>query len=221
MKSNVKVKNATKVESFGLKFDSKLEEMAYNVLLKFGVIPKREGLKAIIMDGFYPKVKYYTKDKTNYLINDSKKIKDWTYAPDFVFEYNDRLVILEMKGNKTDVWPYKCKMFRQYLEKQANKDNLVFAVIHTKAQLIELLNILKSEKMDKPTLSKRDFDLCLNKNSSKIFECFVFGDYRFVLECMTDEFEKLKNSIEEQNLNPWENERFVHFDNVLNILKTY
>ena len=66
-----------------------------------------------------------------------------TYTPDFTFNYNGRLIIIEAKGKENDTYPLKRKLFRGLLEGQTN-DNPLFFEIYTQKQLLQAIEIIKS-----------------------------------------------------------------------------
>lgn len=141
---NKKVRNATTTTYKGISFKSKLELMAFKTLEENGIIANYEPLKYHIWQGFKPTAPFYIKDKkTKSLKLDTTKIMDITYTPDLAFNYNGYLVLIEIKPDYcNDVYPYKRKLFRKYLEE--SKENVIFAQIGTKKNLIEFINILKT-----------------------------------------------------------------------------
>ena len=137
-----KVRNATKVEKYGIKFKSILEVMVYKTLLSVGFEPLYEKNKFVIWQGLYPSVPFYDKDATTRMLKlNKKKIIDITYTPDFTFEYNKRLIIIEVKGFENDVFPVKKKLFRKSLEE--THPEALFFEIYTKKQLLQAIEIIK------------------------------------------------------------------------------
>jgi hypothetical protein len=140
---NKKILNATPLEYEGITFKSKLEKMAYQTLRENSLPVKYEPQKFIIWEGFKPTVPFYNKDpKTRMLKLENKKIINITYTPDFIINYNNHLIILELKGLENDLFPMKKKMFRKWLEE--NEPNSMFFEIYTKKQLLQAIEIIKS-----------------------------------------------------------------------------
>lgn len=140
---NKKIKNASPLEYDGISFKSKLEKMAYQTLKESNLPVKYEPQKFIIWEGFEPTVPFYNKDKSTRMLKlEKKKVIGISYTPDFVFEYNGYLVILELKGLENDVFPLKKKMFRKWLEE--NHPKSIFFEIYTKKQLLQAIDTIKS-----------------------------------------------------------------------------
>lgn len=146
---NKKIKNATALTYDNIQFKSKTEVMVYKTLLQLGFNPYYEATKYRIWEGFVPTVPYYTKGKDKNLKPSTKKLIDITYTPDFVFLAPDKktVIIIEVKGFANDVFPIKRKMFRKYLETIKNELNqpVVYFEIYTKKNLLQAINIIKSE----------------------------------------------------------------------------
>ena len=141
-KANKKIRNATLKEFNGIKFKSILEVMVYKTLLSVGFEPLYEKNKFVIWQGLYPSVPFYDKDATTRMLKlNKKKIIDITYTPDFTFEYNKRLIIIEVKGFENDVFPVKKKLFRKSLEE--THPEALFFEIYTKKQLLQAIEIIK------------------------------------------------------------------------------
>lgn len=150
---NRKIKNATPKEYNGIKFKSLAEVMVYKTLLQQGFNPQYESETFHIWEGFIPnKVPFYTRNTFNRknknievisdtTVKDNRPLQDITYTPDFIFYYNSIKVIVEVKGLQNDVFPYKFKMFRKYLERQ-NEPYMLWEIF-TKKQLLECINLLK------------------------------------------------------------------------------
>lgn len=143
---NKKVKNATIVEYNGIYFKSKLELAVYKELVQAGFEPKYEQRTFILWRGFRPTIPFYTrkekKAKSEVILNMSK-LRDMTYTPDFTFNYNGRLIIIEVKGKENDTYPIKRKLFRQALEDFPYEHPLFFEVF-SKDQLLKAIKIIKS-----------------------------------------------------------------------------
>lgn len=142
---NKKIKNASPLEFDGIFFKSKLEKMAYQTLRDNNLPVEYESRKFIIWEGFKPTVPFYNKDsKTRMLKLEDKKLIDCSYTPDFTFEYNGYLIVLELKGFENNVFPLKKKMFRKWLEEHRPKS--IFFEIYTKRQLLQAIDTIKALK---------------------------------------------------------------------------
>ena len=143
MAENKKIKNASPLEYDGISFKSKLEKMVYQTLRENNLPVEYEPRKFIIWEGFKPTVPFYNKDKsTRMLKQDSKKLINVSYTPDFVFKHNNHLVIIEAKGMENDLFPMKKKMFRKWLED--NEPKSIYFEIYTKKQLLQAIDIIKN-----------------------------------------------------------------------------
>ena len=140
---NKKIINASPLEYDGIFFKSKLEKMAYQTLKEQGFPVLYEPKKFIIWEGFRPNIPFYNKDaSTRMLKMDSKKVIDISYTPDLMFEYNNHLIIIEMKGFENNTYPLKKKIFRKWLE--SNYPNSIYFEIFTKKQLLQAIDIIKN-----------------------------------------------------------------------------
>lgn len=139
---NKKIKNASPLEYDDISFKSKLEKMIYQTLKEQGFPVKYEPYRFIIWDGFRPTVPFYNKDKATRMLKlENKKIISITYTPDFVFEHNGFLVIIEAKGMENDRFYLKKKIFRKWLED--NHPKSIYFEIYTKKQLLQAIDIIR------------------------------------------------------------------------------
>lgn len=142
-KSNKKVLNAQPLTYKGIKFKSRLEVLVYTELIKAGFKPQYEPKTYVLWEGFKPTVPFYDVDKdTKSLKLNEKKIIDIKYTPDFRFEYKGLNIYVEAKGKENDVYYIKKKLFRNYLEK--HEKNSMYFEVHTKKQIQQAIDILKS-----------------------------------------------------------------------------
>ena len=153
---NRKVKNATQKTYNGIKFKSLSEIIVYKTLSSEGFDPKYEEKTFVIWDGFIPHIPFYTKNdfkRKNHnievisekLVRDNRPLSSITYTPDFIFNYNDKTIIVEVKGFENDVYPYKMKLFRRMLELEGNDSNYEIWEIFSKSQLLNCIELLKSD----------------------------------------------------------------------------
>lgn len=139
---NSKILNATPTKFNGIEFRSKLEVNIYKALLVAGFKPDYEKLKFTVWEGYKPTVPFYTKNKqTRDLELEDTKIRGITYTPDFTFRYKDYLVIIEVKGKENDVYPYKRKLFRKWLETCNSKS--IFFEVYSKKNIETAIKIIK------------------------------------------------------------------------------
>lgn len=142
MAENKKIKNARESVFNGITFKSKLEESFYKTLKAANLDPNYELMKFILIDGFRPTVPFYNRSKSKVFRLDMSKVRDITYTPDFTLLYNDTLFIIEAKGIENDTYPLKKKLFRRLLESM--KVPCVYFEVHTKRELLEVIDIIKS-----------------------------------------------------------------------------
>lgn len=141
---NKKIKNATKVQYNNILFNSKIELMVYKTLVENGFFPEYEPHKFTVFEGYKPTVPFYTINKnTKELSLNSVKQIAITYTPDFILRYKKWTIIIEVKGKMNDVYPYKRKMFRKFLEDNT-KGNVLFFEVYTKKNVLQMIEIIKS-----------------------------------------------------------------------------
>ena len=154
MPENKKIINAEARTYDGINFKSHLEVMVYKTLKELGFNPQYEPTTYTIFEGFATTVPFLTKNTLKrknfryevlspFTVVVRKPIPSITYTPDFYFEYGGKKIIVEAKGVPNDVYPYKLKMFRKYLEEQPDRDSYMIWEIHTKKQLLECINYLR------------------------------------------------------------------------------
>lgn len=156
MEENKKIKNTKKIEVDGIKFKSLLEGTVYKTLIENGLKPKYEEQTFLLFEGFIPKTPFYTKNKFKrknrhiipdgiYGVQDKRSLNGITYTPDFIFDYHGTTVIVEVKGLENDVFPYKFKMFRKYIDDHFEGKVEIWEIFNKK-QLIECINHLKKSR---------------------------------------------------------------------------
>lgn len=148
---NKKVINATPTTLNSIEFKSKLESRLFKVLVDEGLNPKYEPFKFHIWKGFKPSVPFYRRNKKTKCIElNDKKIVDITYTPDIAFDYGKYKIFVEVKPDNytNDVYPYKQKLFRKYMEVNMTDLNPIFVRVGTIKNLKEFISILKTEYSD-------------------------------------------------------------------------
>ena len=122
-----RVKNATKVDKYGLHFRSKLECYTYEAFMKAGI-----------------PVEYETKHFT--LLNkfefNKEKIRAITYLPDFIGNYKNNKFVVECKGMITESFPLRWKLFKYYLKRHRSKYKCYMVRNHK--QVDEMINDIKN-----------------------------------------------------------------------------
>lgn len=141
---NQKVKNATPNEYNGIKFKSRLETTVYKTLLENGFVPQYEPHTYVLWEGIKPTVPFYTLNKNKVQVLNDNKLINITFTPDFYLEYKGLKVIVDVKGFANDVFPYKFKMFRKYIEESPDKDKYLIFEIFSKNQLLKAIDIIKN-----------------------------------------------------------------------------
>lgn len=144
---NKKIRGTTPLEYKNIQFKSKLEVLMYKALEDNQITPLYEPYRFVIWEGHKPTVPFYITDKkVRGIKKDEKKLLSITYTPDIVFTYKEYIVFLEVKGMENDVFPYKRKLFRHFLEgKTFDGKKPIYCQISTKRDLLSFLEILKKE----------------------------------------------------------------------------
>jgi hypothetical protein len=139
---NKKIKNATKTTELGIAFRSEVEARIYKALVAEGFNPLYEKVTFTLSEKIRPTVPFFNRIK-GLLGLDMKPVQAITYTPDFTFEYNGILIVIEVKGFENDVFPIKRNLFRKHLE-TLNQPSMFFEV-RTKKELLEALRIIRME----------------------------------------------------------------------------
>ena len=98
-----KVRNATKVDKYGIHFRSKLELYTYEAFMNAGIPVLYEPKHFTLLEKF----EY-----------NGEKIRPITYLPDFIGKYNGMRFIVECKGLMGDSFPLRYKLFFSHQNKQ-------------------------------------------------------------------------------------------------------
>ena len=148
---NKKIKNASKTTSQGIDFKSHLEAMIYKTLLEHGITPAYESRTFSFVPKLRPTIPFFNRISKVFGL-DMKPLQPITYTPDFTFEYNGILVIIEAKGFENDIYPVKRNLFRRYLE-DLNTPAIFFEV-RTKKELLEAIRIISMESLQVQRIRK-------------------------------------------------------------------
>lgn len=124
-KSKGKVRNATKVDKYGLHFRSKLECYTYEAFINAGIPVQYEPKHFTLL----PKFEYQ-----------QEKIRAMTYLPDFI----GNGFIVECKGLMGDSFPLRWKLFKYYLKKHRSK--MKCYLVRNHKQVDEMIQELLSQK---------------------------------------------------------------------------
>lgn len=151
---NKKVINATPYEYNGISFKSKLEVNTYKLLQQEGFNPEYEKHTYEVWKGRRFNVPCYDLHNNRKLHKNTWEANEYKaqsikYTPDFTFTIIDSnnnpiFIAVEAKGQPNDVYPYKKKLFRAYLDD--NIPNSMFFEVHNLKQLKSAIQIIKSKK---------------------------------------------------------------------------
>ena len=139
---NKKIKNATTKELDGINFKSQLEATIYKTLVSNAITPEYEKRTFEFVPRLRPTVPFFNRVKKVFGL-EMKPLHPITYTPDFTFEYDGMLIVIEAKGFENDVYPVKKNLFRRYLEDLPQYS--MYFEIRTKKELLEALRIIKME----------------------------------------------------------------------------
>lgn len=139
---NKKIKNASQTTSSGIKFKSHLESLVYKTLVENGIVPKYEEKTFEFVPKLRPTIPFFNRISKVFGL-DMRPVRPITYTPDFVFEYNGMLIVIEVKGFENDVFYVKKNLFRRYLE-NLQQYSMYFEV-RSKKEVLEALKIIKME----------------------------------------------------------------------------
>ena len=148
---NAKVINATPCSYNGIDFKSKLEMNIYKAIENGGYAPLYEPITFTIWNGFKPRIPFYKKNKSSRkMALENTKIRDITYTPDIIFYAGTRMILVEVKPDyENDVFPYKKKLFRRFLETQfegiSEEHMPIYVQVGTIKHLKDFIKILKEE----------------------------------------------------------------------------
>ena len=130
---NKKIKNANPFSEDGILFKSMFELHAYQKMKELGFSPVYEPEKIQILHSFELNKPYYVNGEP--VVNQNgnpKKIRAWSYSPDFRIEHNGKV--------PNDVYAYKRKMFLKLIN---DKQNWFFCEVYKMPGLINTLNKIK------------------------------------------------------------------------------
>jgi hypothetical protein len=123
----------------------------YKAIESEGYTPLYEPITFTIWNGFKPRIPFYKKNKSSKkLALENTKIRDITYTPDIIFYAGTRMILVEVKPDyENDVFPYKKKLFRRFLETQfegiSEEHMPIYVQVGTIKHLKDFIKILKEE----------------------------------------------------------------------------
>jgi predicted nuclease of restriction endonuclease-like RecB superfamily len=120
----------TKVDLYGIKFDSKLELYVYQMFKSKKYDIRRCEDSFLLIDKF----KHY-----NVLKGKLEGIRAVKYTPDFLVRRGNETIVLEVKGFPSKDYPLRKKMF---LQKYGN--DYMFIEIHSQKECLQVLDQLDS-----------------------------------------------------------------------------
>ena len=123
-----RVRNATKVDKYGLHFRSKLECYTYEAFTKAGISVKYEPKHFTLL----PKFSYL-----------GENIRAITYLPDFIGRYKNTSFVVECKGLMGDSFPLRYKLFKYYLKRHNSK--MKCYLVRNHKQVDEMITELLSQ----------------------------------------------------------------------------
>lgn len=124
-----KVRNATKVDKYGLHFRSKLELYTYEAFMNAGIPVLYEPKHFTLLEKF----EY-----------NGEKIRPITYLPDFMGKYNGMRFIVECKGLMGDSFPLRYKLFKHYLKR--HRSNAKLYLVRNHKQVDEMVEDILNAK---------------------------------------------------------------------------
>ena len=130
-KSEGRVKNATKVDKYGLHFRSKLECYTYEAFMKAGIPVEYEPKHFTLLNKFE-------------IFNE--RVRAITYLPDFIGKYKGQSFVIECKGMITESFPLRWKLFKHYLKRHHSK--MRYYIVRNHKQVDELVEKIKLQKYD-------------------------------------------------------------------------
>lgn len=159
--SNKKIRNATITKQGNITFKSVLEKTCFNLMVEAGLSPLYEPERIVVYNGFKPMCDFYDKETDSQhkkrientgkqsgkiLVKNTSNIQPITYTPDFYVKYNDIDFWIEAKGIQNDVFPYKKKLFRRYLDNHYidTGTKSVYIEVYSKKQMQQAIEIIKS-----------------------------------------------------------------------------
>jgi hypothetical protein len=145
---NKKIIHATPLDYDGIHFRSKLEKGCYKILVEEGFKPEYENLKFTLQKAFKGTQPFYDRYKDRTLKRvvwgySRYTVQDITYTPDFTFNHNGHLIVIECKGYENDVSPMKMKMFRYFMEKHPKK-HIAFFEVYAQKDLRKAIEVIKN-----------------------------------------------------------------------------
>lgn len=132
-KGQQRVKNATKVDKYGLHFRSKLECYTYEAFMNAGISVKYEPKHFTLLNKF----EIF-----------GEKVRAITYLPDFIGSYKNYKFVVECKGLMGESFPLRWKLFKHYLKQHRSK--MRYYLVRNQKQVDEMIkNIIENGNMER------------------------------------------------------------------------
>lgn len=147
-----------------IRFASTTERDVYKKLKSLGFNPIYEPATIVVWEGREKTtVPFYNSPTSN--LKCQRTISCVQYTPDFVVEMFGKTVFIEVKGVENEGFPYRRKLFRDWLESHGNPKNTFYFEIRNLTQCQQMLEILefgkiltkvtKRKKKEKPNGKKK------------------------------------------------------------------
>lgn len=132
-KGKGRVRNATKVDKYGLNFRSKLECYTYEAFTNAGIPVMYEPKHFTLLEKF----EIF-----------GEKVRAITYLPDFIGHYKNYKFVVECKGLIGESFPLRWKLFKHYLKQHRSK--MRYYLVRNHKQVDEMIkDILKNGDMER------------------------------------------------------------------------
>lgn len=187
----------------GIVFRSDAEVRVYKKLVSlYGKVDYEKQTYTMIPTKRCIKIPFYNRIGGKF-VSDYKPLQRITYTPDFSFNYKGIDVIVEVKGFENDVFPYKKKLFRMYLEEHCK--NTMYFEVRTIKEVVMMSEILSKESSN--TLKLREVLCSLpleDKHLLSLIKACEKHDWKLVrdivckLKTMTTLIETLIKQIEDE-----------------------
>lgn len=171
--------NSKKIIIDDIEFQSTLEGFCYKELKSSGLNFEYEPCSYVLLNKFKSKnlVKLL---KLGDLDIKKKKypneaIRDIVYTPDFVLDYDDKIIIIETKGRANERYPIIRKLFFNLLSNDLSHRYYFFEP-HNRKEVVTCINLIKSIIMinlDAIRMSMSLIDGAIRSKDFKLLESFI------------------------------------------------
>lgn len=151
LEENKKIKGARGVTFDNIKFKSRLELTCYKKFKEANLDFTYETEKVVLWEGFKPSsISIYSPKKESrgrykgILEEQTKKLLNVTYTPDFIVTKGNYKIYLDVKGMPNDTYPIKKKLFLKVLEGRDDGLKYLFIEPHNTRQITQAIEIIKN-----------------------------------------------------------------------------